>query len=185
MRQPISPRPGQDVKAEHLLSHAQAIEWLYSRLKSVRPSAGSDAITPEKICPFGEIITYKVSSVNKTGIRGGIAYVGDQNFSIPNYDVDLTTPIDKVAWLSISLTANRDDYNTLLLPGIKTGTLPSITLGPSYPANTSPVVSTGSGILNVPLGRLVVSSGLAEFTPTSCGNVTAGQCAGTLTHTRS
>lgn len=185
MRQPISPRPGQDVKAEHLLSHAQAIEWLYSRLKSVRPSAGSDAITPEgNPCPFGEVITYTVGSVSKTGIRGGVAYVGDQNFIVPNYDVDLITPIDKVLWLSISLIVNRDGNYVLILPGVITGNMPSYGSGASYPSNTLPVVFTGVGTLIVPLGRLVVASGVATFTRTSCGNITAGQCAGILNHSR-
>ena len=185
MRQPITPRPGQDIKAEHLISHAQAIEWLYSRLKSVRPSAGSEAITADsRPCPFGEVISYTVASVSKTGIRGGVAYVGDKNFLVANYDVDLTTPIDKVLWLTISLTVNRDDDFSILLPNIKTGATPVYGIGSSYPSNTSPVVSTGSGILNVPLGRLVVASGSAAFTPTSCGNIFTAHCGGTLSHSR-
>ena len=185
MRQPITPRMGEDVKAEHLRSHAQAIEWLYSRLKLVRPSVGSDSITPEgNPCPFGEVIAYTVGSVSKTGIRGGIAYVGDKNFIVPNYDVDLTTPIDKVLWLSISLMINRDGDYVLILPGVLTGNMPSYALGTSYPPNSLPVVATGVGTLIVPLGRLVVASGVATFTRTSCGNITAGQCAGILNHSR-
>lgn len=142
-------------------------------------------------CPFGQIIKWiGESSETITGIRGGIILCGDQNWNIDNQAIDLTT---NGAWLisiSVSCTANTDDDSTLLLPGIQTGTRPtswSLTAwseGTDYPSNTAPALPSGDGVIILPLGKLTITDGAADFEPTGCGNFTINHCVGTLSFSR-
>ena len=142
-------------------------------------------------CPFGEIITWNVGTIGKTGIRGGIVHCGDQNW---NFDPQEVNPQADGVWLvsiGFEVEVNRDDDGELLLPGVKTGTKPTgnwtktaWSAGTDYPENTAPDVSTGQGNLVLPIGKLTVSSGSVRLEPAGCGSFTINHCAGTLTYTR-
>lgn len=146
-------------------------------------------------CPFGEIITWDTGSgesiVHHAAIAGGIVFCGDQTWNIDPQELDLSTD---GAWLvSIPVTAevNRDDDNELLLPNVKTGTEPSDTwtktawtTGTDYPDGTNPVVSTGEGVVILPIGKLIITDGVPALERAGCGQFRIQHCAGTLSFTR-
>jgi len=159
----------------------------------VRPSA-SAAPAPVS-CPFGEIITWiegeGENAETKTGIRGGVVYVGDKNFNIDATALNLEADGTWLVYFEIECESNRDDDGEIILPGIKTTaaeTLPMQHLvretGTNYPDNTPPAASNGIGTVIVPLGKLSITDGTPSFEPVSCGNILIGQCAGVLSHTR-
>jgi hypothetical protein len=142
-------------------------------------------------CPFGEIITIPDSDPPAKGIRGGVIYCGDQTWNMDPQSLNLTATGVWLVSIAVSVEVNRDDDNVIILPGIKTGTQPTgdwektaWTEGTNYPANTAPVAATGLGTIYVPLGKLTIAAGAAGFEPAGCGNITLGQCAGTLSHSR-
>lgn len=159
------------------------------KLIRLRPGK-SDEQTPGsgggELCAFGVILTLPDDA---KAIAGGMVYCGDKNFLVPPYDIDLETDTEEKLYLELDCESNRDDDNEIFLPGIYTSseTTPSSfwqTTAGSYPDNTSPVLATGIGTIIIPLGTLTVADGIASFDPTGCGNVTVGQCGGTLSHTR-
>lgn len=166
-------------------------------LASLRSQSRGRGAASEKICPFGEIITWTEgegeSGETKTGIRGGIIYCGDKNWNMAAQELTLTETDKWLVWITIVCESVRDDDNQLILPGIKTGTRPTgdwdkITIAPSgdtdYASNDEPSVSDGLGTIRVPLGILKIKSGVATFAPAGCGNITITQCGGVLGHTR-
>lgn len=146
------------------------------------PPGGSGGIG---ICPFGELVDLPDDG---KAIRGGLVLCGDKNFEVPDNDLNLEAEVDGVVYLELACESNMDDDGEIFLPGIHTSseTDPESfwTFGASYPDNTSPVLVTGLGTIRIPLGSLVIADGVATFTPTGCGNVTIGQCAGTLSYSR-
>jgi hypothetical protein len=178
-------------------SHAEAIMWLYNRLKTAgrRISEDSNSTTD---CPFGETTTWLdgegEDAETKVGIRGGIIYCGDQNWNIERHEIDVST--DRVFLLSIPIdvVANRDDDDEILLPQIETGTKPEdadweettwVDETTDYPANEQPTIPTGEGKIYIPIGKVAVEGGaITAFDKAGCGNITVGHCAGVLSHTR-
>lgn len=141
-------------------------------------------------CPFGAIVEWMDGITPKTGVQGGIVIAGDQTWFFDSLEVDLGT--DGVWLLSLDCTVevNRDDDHELLLPGVLTGTKPTVwtatayTGTEDYPDGTPPDVATGEGTIILPIGRLTVAGGVASFENSGCGNFTIGHCAGTLSYAR-
>lgn len=157
------------------------------------PKSKKGRIVP--FCPFGTLTTWDTgegeSLVHHAAIIGGIIFCGDKTWNIDNQELDLET--DGVWLVSIAVTAegNRDDDETIFLPGVKTGTEPSgtwtsttWTTGTDYPDGTIPVVSTGEGVVILPIGKVTIASGVATFEKAGCGHFRIQQCAGQLSFTR-
>lgn len=151
-------------------------------------------------CYLGELETWTEGegeeAVSLTGIRGGMVYCGDRNFSVPRYEIDMETDGVWLVFLRLGCEVNRDDDGEIILPGILTSAetdpadfweFDTWTAGPpetQYPDNTPPDVATGLGEIIIPLGKLTIAAGVASFVSVDCGNVTITQCGGTLAHTR-
>jgi hypothetical protein len=157
-------------------------------LKSKSPGGGGSA---SSACPFGRITTYKVGSADKTGILGGIIYCGDKTFEVPNQEINLATAGDSLVWIELTCESNRDDDSEIFLPGIKTGEAPAsewerVTWSDtaSYPDGESPTVTSGTGKIILPIGRLTIASGAATLQAAGCGHFRIQQCGGTLSFSR-
>lgn len=150
-------------------------------------------------CPFGKIVTYTegegAGAETKTGILGGTIAAGDKNFNVANKELNLESDGVTLIYLEISVTANRDDDNEILLPGLETSTETdpssfwksvSWTESPvtQYPNNTRPVVSSGVGKIIVPIGKLTIDGGTAKLDAVGCGAITLDHCGGTLSYER-
>lgn len=190
----MPPRPRQGMDA---LTFANGVYRALDQIKGLlyesrgggRPSSSS---VP---CPFGELVPMTTGGFT-IGIKGGVVYAGDKNFNVPERGINLASSGAWLIYLEIDVEANRDDDGEIILPGIKTSaeTDPSSfwqhdawSAGPpptQYPDNTNPEVTDGLGTIIIPLGKLTVADGAATFERVDCGNVTIGQCAGILSHTR-
>lgn len=143
------------------------------------------------LCPFGEIISVELEGFTQ-GIRGGIVYCGDKNFNVDPKGLNLSAEGVWLVFLRINCESNRDDAEEIFLPGIKTSTDDATTFfdkvawtdGTDYPDNTNPDVSDGLGTVIIPLGKLTIGNGSADFEKVGCGNVTINQCAGILSFSR-
>lgn len=146
-------------------------------------------------CPFGELTTRTEgegeAAETITSIRGGIIYCGNQTWNMDAQDLDMAADGVWLVWITIAVEVNRDDDDEIILPGIETGTRPTgdwdktaWTTGTDYPANDSPVASTGIGTIRVPIGKLTIADGVATLERAGCGHITIAQCAGTLSHAR-
>jgi hypothetical protein len=147
-------------------------------------------------CAFGEIIDIDDETAFTKGIRGGLLYAGDKNFDVPYHGINLATAGTWLIQLKLTVEANRDDDNEILLAGIKTSPETDTatfwdaiawTVGPpatQYDDNENPEVADGLGNIVIPIGKLVVASGAARFVPVACGNITVAHCAGILSHSR-
>ena len=182
MRQPITPRMGEDVKAEHLRSHAQAIEWLYSRVNQQESRANLDPrIIDYRSYNFCKIDNSIISGVSKTVIKGGVIRAGVTTLVIPDYVLDLDVDIDKFAWVKVDIVANLDDDNSLILQGLKNGSAPDgIVLGDAVPLSTQCTIPTGAGSYIHYIGRIVISSKIPVYTSAyvGCDAVLLWQTAG-------
>lgn len=161
-----------------------AVVGAVKRRNNVRPRGVQWAGGNVSDCPFGETILVE----NVISIRGGLAYVGNKNFTVPPYDVNITSDRVVKIYLAITLTVNKDDDDQLLLPGVRTSTWTPIMLEIAntspYPDSTSPTLPTGEGTMIVPLGVLTVLDESATFVPTDCCDIRVSHCAGTLSHSR-
>jgi hypothetical protein len=209
MRLPEYPRPGSKQPVEQsirqIIDYLRAITVTSVTGGKLRQSTSGTTIAIPRTtnikttgggstsCPFGELITVNDESEFTQGIRGGIVYCGDKNFNVPYQGINLATSGVWLVFLEIGCESNRDDDNEIILPGIKTSaeTDPSsfwdkktFTTGTSYDDNTNPTVTDGLGTIIIPIGKLTVADGAASFERVGCGNVTIGQCAGILSHTR-
>jgi hypothetical protein len=164
-------------------------------LSNRRRGAGSGGGGAPTTCFFGELTTYPVGGVTKTGIRGGTIQAGIKNFNVPNKELNLASTGVTLFYLEIAVTANNDDAGEILLPGIETSTETtpsgfwksvSWTAEPvtQYPANTRPIVTTGVGKIIIPIGKLTIAAGAATLEAVGCGNITINHCGGTLTAAR-
>jgi len=160
-----------------------------------RHAAVSEGAASSRACLFGEIITWTEGegeeAVTKTGIRGGVIYCGDKNFSVPDKEINLETSGVWLIQVSLVCEANRDDDNSLILPGIKTSSASTATMtakawtsGTNYDSNTNPTASTGIGTIKLPVGKLTIANGVAKLAATGCGGFHVDQCAGTLSYHR-
>ena len=161
------------------------------------PIGGGGGGSSPSVCAFGEIIDIDTGGFTKA-IRGGLAHVGDKNFDIPHYGFSTATPFVHLIELKIGCEANMDDDSEIILPRIKTSSETDTSsfwnfigwsAGPpstQYTDNTNPTVTTaGIGEIVIPVGKLTVDAdGFIQFEPTACGNITADQCAGTLSYIR-
>jgi hypothetical protein len=145
-------------------------------------------------CNFGRIITTPAEGETPAGkaIRGGIIHCGDQNFNVEPDEIDLETDGVWLVSIEVQCEVNRDDDEESIIPGILTGsygggawTRTAFTGSEDYPSNTNPEVATGIGYIILPIGKLTVADGVARLEQVACGHFTIGQCAGTLSYTRS
>jgi hypothetical protein len=170
----------------------RALQQLRDRVFEVNTSGGRGGAA-STTCPFGEVITYTVGETTKTGIRGGFIQAGIKNFNVPNKEIEnLEDDGVTLIYLEISVTANRDDANEILLPGLETSTettpsgfWKSVSWAAEpvtqYPANTRPLLTTGVGKIIIPIGKLTILDGAATLESVRCGNITINHCGGTLT----
>lgn len=151
-------------------------------------------------CEFGQIAKW-VNAGNKTGIRGGTIIVGYDNYYMDNFEIDLTVAGDWLLSIEVDVVANRDDDDSLLLPGIESSSQPSLswtktayTGTENYPSGTAVSLPTGAGSIVLPIGRVIVTipagaapgtEGEIQFYPTGCGAFIIDHCAGSLNLTRS
>ena len=75
MKRPITPMQGQQIKAEHLRSHAEAIQWLYEKIKNIKPrtisESGSSAIPlPFQITANASLLIATPGIIGETSISG-------------------------------------------------------------------------------------------------------------------
>lgn len=121
-------------------------------------------------------------------ITGGPVHAGIKNFSVPDFGVDVGTDDEWVVFISVNVEAYRDDGEDYFLTGIKTSSDTTLVMEDStaadYPNNTDPPVSTGLGVIKLPVGRIKVLSGVPSFNPTACGGFTVTQCGGSLSYRR-
>ena len=121
-------------------------------------------------------------------ITGGPVHAGVKNFNVPDFAVDVGTDDEFIVFITVNVEAYRDDNDDYFLPGIKTSSDTSLTMewdtAADYPDNTDPPVSTGLGIIILPVGRVVVLSGVPSFQPTACGGFIVAQCGGSLSYRR-
>lgn len=141
-------------------------------------------------CPFGEIIDTTDSPPGKA-IRGGLFVCGDKNFNVPDQVLSLGTDGDWLVQIKLTgVTPAHDDDSEIFLPGVTTATgtpewdNKTNSEGTQYDDNTNPANPGATGTLVVPIGRLVITDGVATLANTGCGTITAGQCAGILNFTR-
>lgn len=191
MKRPITPRTGQPIKAEHLRSHAEAIQWLYEQLKKIPRRFPSESSSGLATCPFGEIIDVDDGTYTKA-IRGGAMLCGDKNFNVPYRGISLGADSWTLVQITLSgITVATDDDDEIFLSGVTTssstpawGTV-TYTGSENYTSNTNPTSpATPTGTIVIPIGILKVVSGVATFTPTGCGTIRVSQCAGILDHSR-
>jgi hypothetical protein len=143
------------------------------------------------LCPFGEIISVELEGFTR-GISGGVCYCGDKNFNVPPKGINLSADGAWLVYLSVPCESQRDDDGEIFLPGIVTSSASAGSLfakiawteGTNYPDNTNPNVSDGLGTVIIPLGKLTIGNGGADFEKVGCGNVTINQCAGILSFSR-
>lgn len=121
-------------------------------------------------------------------IKGGPVQAGTKNFSVEDFEVVVAVDNEWVVFISVNVEAYRDDDNDYFLSGIKTSSDTTIEMewstATNYPDNTDPPVSTGVGIIKLPVGRIVVDAGVPSFSPTACGGFVVTQCGGSLSHQR-
>jgi hypothetical protein len=154
----------------------------------LRQVAGGGEGNPAEICPFGQITSWQEGATTKTGILGGLIHCGNQNWNMDSHPINLSITGDWLVYLAVSCSVHLDDDREILLPGVDSGTKPTIWSlsagGGDYPPNSNPTPPSGSGTVILPVGRLVVAHGKASLTPAGCGNFTVTHCAGTLGYSR-
>jgi len=173
MKLPDMPRKGVPVEStvKSIIDYLRATKL---RGKGIRESPNGTTIssvsnsrkaiihpTPT-LCPFGKLASMSTGGFT-TGIRGGLVYVGDKNFNVPQRGINLASSGTWLIYLEIDCESNRDDDGEIFLPGIKTSaeTDPSTfwqsaswSAGPpetQYPDNTNPEVSDGLGTIIIQL----------------------------------
>jgi hypothetical protein len=157
----------------------------------IKPGRGGAASAVPEECSFGEITT-NTEDPPVTSIRGGLMVCGDKNFNVLKYDLDMETDGEWLVEINLTgVTAAIDDDSEVFLPGCTTATgtpawdLIEFTGAEEYTDTTNPTSPAApTGTLIVGLGMLDITDGIATFTPTGCGTITVGQCAGILNHTR-
>lgn len=154
-----------------------------------RRQGGESAPTPSLSCAFGGALYYP--ETDKWYLQGGSVSCGDKNFNVANKLVDTSVSGSFLVFLRLDkITANTDDNNELILPGIKTceGTpewdSKVYSEGASYPSNTNFTSPTSQGKIIIPLGVMIIEDGEVSFGSGACGGVFVDQCAGTLSFVR-
>jgi len=174
---------GQAVSADWANSIREAIARLANR-KHPQKKGGSSGGTATD-CIFGQIVPVPDTDPQEYAMRGGIIHCGVNNWNIADETIDTSSDLDTLIWIAVSCTVNTDDDGELLLPGIDTGTEPTVwSSGASYPANTPPTVAAPTATVILPIGRLIVADGVASLTASGCGNFTITHCAGTVGYSR-
>jgi len=183
-------KKGQAMRADWANTIASDIRSLQGA-KTRRRVLGSGSAGAGDIKPFGEIFSQTIDGDTAKYIRGGLILCGETNITVPAQEITNTADSDKLVYISITCVSNRDDDNQIFLPGIKsgtppTGTWPTVTYSESaqYPDNTPPVLTSGTGTIILPIGRLRILDGVIKLFAVGSGNFVIGQCAGSLSFTR-
>jgi hypothetical protein len=145
----------------------------------------------ESTCPFGKIVTYADGEDTITAILGGLFICGNKNFNVANREINLESDGSWLIKLTLSgVDPATDDDDEIFLSGVVTASgTPTwgaieYTGSESYTPNTNPATPSGTGTLVIPIGILKVDDGDATLSPTGCGRIVAGQCAGILSYSR-
>jgi hypothetical protein len=199
MRLPPKKRPGNPILAKDWNLLIDALE-----ARTPRPSHGMELVFSSggfsyrvhrvaaevpfvPPCPFGGLVPLKSGEETVTGIRGGTVHCGDKNFVIDDKEAP-TSDGYWLAYLSVDCEVNRDDDETILLPGVKTGTEPSgiqfANADSGYPNNSNPEAGSGQGTIILPIGWIFVQDGNQQFWPDGCGNFVIEHCSGNLSYHR-
>lgn len=124
-------------------------------------------------------------------LQGGYVYCGDKNFYVTDHLLNTTSNSSFLISIKLGgITANTDDDDAIILPGVKTSTSSpawhskSYTTGTNFDDNTNFTSPTSIGEIVVPIGKLVVADNTPSLDWSSCGNITVSQCAGILSFTR-
>lgn len=149
------------------------------------PKPSNDRAAGGETCAFGSITVID----GDKAITGGSINCGPVNFAVDNYTIDATGTSDNLVFIRLDgITANLDDDGVLILPGIAacsgTPTWELITFGSGYPSNTNFTAPDDNAEVIIPIGRIIVTDGIARFFPETCGPVTIDQCAGVLSVSR-
>ena len=200
MIKPYSPIRDQEVKAEHLRSHAQAIEWLYSRVKKNRSEQKIDStLNQYDYYYFNHYKKYEfaldsrpVNGIKSAIIKGGPAYSNYVSVDVPDFVIDLASPLVKFLWVRVDVVARfffpfHAPGFFHEFPGIFDFDFtsfyqitPGISVGDSYPQGLAPDSITGIGHHIEPLGRLTVENGEATFEHLNYGAINIHQCSGNI-----
>lgn len=169
----------------------QCLQQLRDRVVVTQSSPSKPGGTSQSTCPFGELET-STDDPPVTSIRGGLMTCGDQNFNVANYVLDLDTDGERLVQIALTgVTCATDDAEEIFLPGVTTATgTPSwevitYTGSENYDDTTNPTAPdspTGTAIVGI--GRIKILDGAATFSPTGCGTIRVGQCAGIISHSR-
>jgi len=194
MKRPYTPRGDEPIKAWHMRSHAEAIQWLYEQLKPRRVSRQSES-SPAALtstCQFGQIYTYESGSETVTGIRGGLLQCGENNFNVDPQELSLGTDGEWLVQIKLNgISLATDDDDEIFLPGGPTGSTgtpdwdnKAWTEGTEYDETSNPATPTATGELVVPIGKLTIDGGVATLDALGCGRIVVTACGGIMNHTR-
>lgn len=202
MKFPSLPRKGRKVEDDvtdiiNYLRASRVINVVGGKLK-MSPNGTTIDIKPGKsttgnrasseVCPFGRIVTIPSGETTVPAILGGVVHCGDQNWYFEPQEINTATDGSWIVYFSVALSVNQDDDSEILLPGVITGTKPTVwskTATPAdYPDNTDPVAGVGTGTVILPIGVLTIVDAVPSFAPSGCGNFFVTHCAGSLSYTR-
>lgn len=173
-------KPGEPIRADWTNALVDAVNsrGIVTGTRNVWLGSGGSS-TP---CPFGQLKSGKV--------LGGVIHCGDKNYDVDDFDFSSITSGSNILYISVTgVTPNRDDDEELLLPGVDTCSLGSITssnwlTASSLPDNTSPDVES-DGTIILPIASYTKDGSGVTWSWYGCGNFTITHCAGTLSYYRS
>jgi hypothetical protein len=139
-------------------------------------------------CPFGMV--YR-DDEGDWYLLGGYVYCGDKNFYVTDLALDKTSTGQYLISIKLGgITANTDDDDAIILPGVKTSTSTPVwhskpyTTGTNFDNNTNFTSPTSIGQIVIPVGKVVIVDNTVSLDWSNCGNLTVSQCAGILSFTR-
>lgn len=206
MKFPSEPREGRPIADDfrdmvNWLRASRITKVIGGRLKEsptgsvleIFPSKNGDTINNRICTQFSEIIEDVTGETPVYSITGGYITCGDKTFYAGNYQIDVGGLGDGFfcVWIEMPCESNMDDDGELILPGIKTTSMTSISstdwvVDTSFASNTNPTVeSAGIGTIILPVGVFeIIDGAAANFVPSGCGRFNVTQCAGILGYGR-
>jgi len=203
MNMPTPPKTGDKVinfanAVIHWMRSNQLVSVTGGRLKrtpngiilDITPPPPGLVVNEPGPCMFGETFIIEGETTFVQFITGGAIICGTNTWQMDDYEVDTATDGRWLVSFEVDAVVNRDDDESVLLPGVESGTKPldwtltAYTGTEDYPAGTAPVIPTGVGAITLPVGLLTITDGFIELTPTGCGPFRIEHCGGTLSYAR-
>lgn len=156
----------------------------------VTPGNPGPVINEPGPCMFGETFVVEEETTIRQYITGGVIICGTNTWQMDDYEVDTMEDGRFLVSFTVDAVVNRDDDDSVLLPGVESGTKPDewtlteYTGTEDYPSGTNPVIPTGEGTVILPVGVLSITAGYIALTPTGCGLFRIEHCGGTLAYVR-